>query len=100
MTIDTGDAVKLALKVGAANKDAACAADGTDSKELVCSYTVATNDEDINDVSGDAGSLALSGNAEIVDRQVIDAAPTHSGRLAQSGHNVETTRPGMAFPSG
>ena len=99
----TNNTITLALKVGAADKDAVCAhkgGTGEAAKKLACSYTVADGDEDADGVSVDAGALTLNGTAEIYDSgQNNEAVVTHTGLAAQGGHRVDTTDPGIAFPS-
>ena len=84
---------QFAFSLGGVTKQAAYAS-GSDSAELVFSYTVAAGDNDADGVSWAADALALNGGTikfmtSVVADQV-DAALTHAAKTAQSGHKVDT----------
>ena len=84
---------QLLFSLGGVTKQAALAS-GSDSAELVFSYTVAAGDNDADGISWAADALALNGGAikfmtSIVANRV-DAALTHAAKTAQSGHKVDT----------
>ena len=84
---------QLPFSLGGVTKQAAYAS-GSDSAELVFSYTVAAGDNDTDGVSWAADALALNGGTikfmtSIVANRV-DAALTHAAKTARSGHKVDT----------
>ena len=84
---------QLPFSLGGVTQQAAYAS-GSDSAELVFSYTVAAGNNDADGVSWAADALALNGGAikfmtSIVANRV-DAALTHAAKTAQSGHKVDT----------
>ena len=84
---------QLPFSLGGVTKQAALAS-GSDSAELVFSYTVAAGDNDADGISWAADALALNGGTikfmtSIVANRV-DAALTHAAKTAQSGHKVDT----------
>ena len=82
---------QLTIKVGAADRTATCALKGStgdDAKKLVCSYTVAEGDADIDGVSVEANKLSLPSGASIKDVSDVAATLTHEALGAQSGHKV------------
>ena len=84
---------QFAFSLGGVTQQAALAS-GSDSAELVFSYTVAAGDNDADGVSWSADALALNGGTikfmtGVVANQV-DAALTHAAKTAQSGHKVDT----------
>ena len=86
---------QFAFSLGGVTQQAALAS-GSDSAELVFSYTVAAGDNDADGVSWSADALALNGGTikfmtGVVANQV-DAALTHAAKTAQSGHKVDTPR--------
>ena len=96
VSADATNTITLALKVGAADKDAVCAhkgGTGEDAKKLACSYTVADGDEDTDGVSVDAGALTLTGDADIDEGQGNGSVVTHTGLAAQGGHKVDARKP-------
>ena len=87
---------RLTIKVGTADKTATCARKGStgdDAKKLVCSYTVASGDEDSDGVSVEANKLSLPSGASIKDGSDVDATLTHNALAAQSGHKVDAKAP-------
>ena len=84
---------QFAFSLGGVTKQAALAS-GSDSAELVFSYTVVAGDNDADGISWAADTLALNGGTikfmtSVVADQV-DAALTHAAKTAQSGHKVDT----------
>ena len=84
---------QLPFSLGGVTKQAAYAS-GSDSAELVFSYTVAAGDNDADGVSWAADALSLNGGTikfmtSIVANRV-DAALTHAAKTAQSDHKVDT----------
>ena len=84
---------QLPFSLGGVTKQAAYAS-GSDSAELVFSYTVAAGDNDADGISWAADALALNGGTikfmtSIVANRV-DAALTHAAKTAESGHKVDT----------
>ena len=69
-------------------------ASGSDSTELVFSYTVAAGDNDPDGVSWAADALSLNGGTvkftTTVPANAVDATLTHAAGDAQSGHKVDT----------
>ena len=69
-------------------------ASGSDSTELVFSYTVAAGDNDADGISWAADALSLNGGTikfmTSVVANRVDAALTHAAKTAQSGHKVDT----------
>ena len=69
-------------------------ASGSDSTELVFSYTVAAGDNDADGISWAADSLSLNGGTikfmTSVVANRVDAALTHAAKTARSGHKVDT----------
>ena len=92
----------LEITLGTAAKSATCArkaASGDDAKKLECTYTVATGDADADGVSVAANKLTLPSSATIKDVLDNDATRTYSELTAQSRHKVDSTDPGIAFPT-
>ncbi len=88
----------LKIDVGGTEKSATCAKKGTtgdDAKKLVCSYTVAAEDEDTDGIAVAAGKLA----GTIKDGSANAATLTYTAIAASSGHKVDAKKPGIAFPS-
>ena len=84
---------QLPFSLGGVTKQAAYAS-GSDSAELVFSYTVAAGDNDTDGISWATDALSLNGGAikfmtGVVANQV-DAALTHAAKTAQSDHKVDT----------
>ena len=94
---------ELRIRVGSGSgseKTATCArkdATGEDAKKLVCSYTVASGDEDTDGVSVEANKLSLPAGSTIKDSSNNDATLTHAALLAQGAHKVDAVAP--AAPS-
>ena len=90
----TGSPV-LKIRVGTGSgseKTATCArkgATGDDAKKLVCSYTVASGDEDTDGISIEANKLS----GTIKDAADNAATLTYTAIAAQSGHTVDGVRP-------
>ena len=84
---------QLSFSLGGVTKQAAYAS-GSDSTELVLSYTVAAGDNDADGISWAADALSLNGGAikfmTSVVANRVDAALTHAAKTAQSGHKVDT----------
>ena len=84
---------QLSFSLGGVTKQAAYAS-GSDSTELVLSYTVAAGDNDADGISWVADSLSLNGGTikfmTSVVANRVDAALTHAAKTAQSGHKVDT----------
>ena len=84
---------QLPFSLGGVTKQAAYAS-GSDSTELVFSYTVAAGDNDADGVSWAADALSLNGGTikfmTSVVANRVDAALTHAAGDAQSGHKVDT----------
>ena len=76
-------------------KAASCAAHASDDTKLVCTYTVASGDEDTDGVSVEANKLSLpsSPEAAIEDANGNDATLTHDALAAQSAHKVDAVAP-------
>ena len=92
---------QLPFSLGGVTQQAAYAS-GSDSAELVFSYTVAAGDNDADGVSWRADALSLNGGTikfmtSIVANRV-DAALTHAAGDAQSGHKVDTA-PVLSTPT-
>ncbi len=79
---------QLTIRVGSADRTASCAAHATDTKKLVCTYTVAAGDADTDGVSVAANQLSLPAGASIKDASDVAATLTHDALAAQSGHKV------------
>ena len=96
---------ELRIRVGSGSgseKTATCARKGStgdDAKKLVCSYTVASGDEDTDGVSVEANKLSLPSSATIKDSSNNDAALTHAALPAQSGHKVDAVAPAVTAGS-
>ena len=99
---------ELGIRVGSgsgAEKTATCARKGStgeDAKRLVCSYTVASGDEDTDGISIEANKLSLPAGATIKDSSSNDATLTHAALLAQSSYKVDAKAPtitGLAMAS-
>ena len=92
---------QLSFSLGGVTKQAAFAS-GSDSTELVLSYTVAAGDNDADGVSWSADSLSLNGGTikfmTSVVANRVDAALTHAAKTAQSGHKVDTA-PVLSTPT-
>ncbi len=88
---------KLTIKVGSVDKVANCVA-GSAGTSLVCTYTVAANDADLDGVEIQANKLTLPTGASIKDGADNDANPAHPALGAQEGHKVDTSPP--AKPNG
>ena len=89
-------APELKLRVGTgagSEKSAGCAAHADDDTKLVCTYTVASGDEDTDGVSVEANKLSRPGSATIKDAQGNDATLTHQALAAQSAHKVDAVAP-------
>ena len=84
---------QLPFSLGGVTKQAAYAS-GSDSAELVFSYTVAAGDNDADGISWAADALALNGGTikfmTSVVANRVDAALTHAAKTAQSDHKVDT----------
>ena len=84
---------QLSFSLGGVTKQAAYAS-GSDSTELVLSYTVAAGDNDADGISWAADALSLNGGTikfmTSVVANRVDAALTHAAKTAQSGHKVDT----------
>ena len=84
---------QLSFSLGGVTKQAAFAS-GSDSTELVLSYTVAAGDNDADVISWAADALSLNGGTikfmTSVVANRVDAALTHAAKTAQSGHKVDT----------
>ena len=84
---------QLSFSLGGVTKQAAYAS-GSDSTELVFSYTVVAGDNDTDGISWAADALALNGGTikfmTSVVANRVDAALTHAAKTAQSGHKVDT----------
>ena len=100
-------APKLAITVGSAAKSASCARKGSTgdgAKKLVCTYTVASGDEDTDGISVGANKLTLPSGASIKDASDAAATLTHAALGAQSGHKVDGVAPTVTIaapsPSG
>ena len=85
---------QFAFSLGAGVTRQAEYASGSDSTELVFSYTVAAGDNDADGVSWAADALSLNGGTvkftTTVPANAVDAALTHAAGDAQSGHKVDT----------
>ncbi|MCY4602520.1 MAG: SwmB domain-containing protein [Acidobacteria bacterium] len=72
---------------------------GSDSTELVFSYTVTDGDDDHDGISWSAGSLALNGGAikfmSAEEAAQVDATLTHAAQGALADHKVDTTAPSL-----
>ena len=78
----------LRLQVGDRTRAAHYTADGSDNDSKVFRYTAHEEDRDEDGVSVAAGSIALPYGASIWNAGGIDAALTHTGLPAQTGHAV------------
>ena len=92
---------QLSFSLGGVTKQAAFAS-GSDSTELVLSYTVAAGDNDADGISWAADALSLNGGTikfmTSVVANRVDAALTHAAKTAQSGHKVDTA-PVLSTPT-
>ena len=82
--------------MGDADRTATCARKGStgeDAKKLVCSYTIADGDADVDGVSVEANKLSLPSGASIKDASDVAATLTHEALGAQSGHKVDGVKP-------
>ena len=92
---------RLKIKVGTAEKNATCAAHSSENTKLVCSYTVASGDEDTDGIAVERNKLSRPGSATIKDSSNNNATLTYAAALAlgnQSAHKVDTVAP--AAPGG
>ena len=83
----------LVIKVGGADKSAACAAHATNTAKLVCSYTVADGDTDADGIAIAQNKLAVSSGVTIKDGADNVAVLTHSAVAADSTRKVDGIRP-------
>ena len=88
----------FAFTLGATARQATYAR-GTDSAELVFSYTVQSGDLDRDGISWNANALALAGGTIRLTTTdpniVVDAALGHPGEEAQAPHRVDAVAPSM-----
>ena len=92
--VDVTGTPRLELDFDGTPKAAACAAHGTDTTKLVCSYTVAVNDSAPNGIAIAANKLTLnSGTIKQSGSTTIDAVLTHGAVAIDSGHKVDGIRP-------
>ena len=74
---------------------------GSDTTELVFSYTLAAGDEDLDGLSWPANSLTLNGgtikfmHTEVAEQ--VNAALTHAAQGALAMHRVDTTKPTLVL---
>ena len=87
---------QLELQVGGSSKAAACEA-GTAVAKIVCSYTVAANDVDIDGVAIRANKLSRNGATIRLAGTEHDAVLTHAAVAADGGHKVDTAPPPLVF---
>ena len=102
VTIDSSGWIRLPLNVGTATRNATCVhkgSTGEDAKRLVCSYTVAADDEDTDGVSVVANALSAHEDVDINDDQGYGSDLNHAVLLAQSGHKVDAKKPAISFPT-
>ena len=104
---------QLKIRIGTGSgseKTAACARKGStgdDRKKLVCTYTVASGDEDTDGISVERNKLSRPSSVTIKDGDNNDATITYAASLAlaaQSGHKVDAKAPSLSVgtptPSG
>ena len=88
----------FAFMLGAAPRQAAYAS-GSESAELVFSYTVQAGDLDRDGISWDADALALAGGTIRLTTDdaniVADAALAHAAEGAQAAHRVDAVAPSL-----
>ena len=91
----TGAEPYLDVTIGTTEKQAECEVSTIDSQQLVCTYTVAVNDQDTNGVSIDANSLTASGKM-ILGPLGQAANLRHPSQSDQSAHKVDGIRPTLS----
>ena len=91
-------APRFAFDLGGAARHAAYAS-GTDSRELVFTYTVAAGDEDHDGLAWAADSVDLNGGTikfkHTVPAEQINAGLRHGAQAALSGHTVDAAAPSL-----
>ncbi len=100
--VDVTGAPTLSVKVGTQTRTATYSSGGASSDSKPFDYEIQDGDNDADGVSIDAGNLALPGSASIKDYAGNAPATTpmaHPALAAQSGAIVDTTAPGIAFPT-
>ena len=90
----------LAVKIGDATRNFRFGSGGQEFSTKKFDYSIQSGDNDADGISIDAGSLTLPSGASIKDGADNDAVVTYSAWPAQSIAKVDTTVPGIAFPSG
>ena len=92
--VDVTGTPQLELDFAGTPKAADCAAHGTDTTKLVCSYTVAENDSAPNGIAIAANKLTLNGGTiKRSGSTTLDAVLTHGAVAIDSGHKVDGIRP-------
>ena len=92
--VDITGTPQLELDFAGTPKAADCAAHGTDTTKLVCSYTVAENDSAPNGIAIAANKLTLNGGTiKLSGSTTSDAVLTHGAVAIDSGHKVDGIRP-------
>ena len=87
---------QFTFELGGRSRQAAYAS-GSDSTDLVFSYTVATGDDDHDGISWGANALGLNGGAikfmdiDLADQ--VDANLDHAAQAALPAHKVDTAKP-------
>ena len=92
--VDITGTPQLELDFAGAAKAADCAAHGTDTTKLVCSYTVAENDSAPDGIAIAANKLTLNGGTiKRSGSTTVDAVLTHDAVAIDAGHKVDGIRP-------
>ena len=92
--VDVTGTPQLELDFDGTPKAADCAAHGTDTTRLVCSYTVAENDSAPDGIAIEADKLTLNGGTiKQSGSTTVDAVLTHGAVVIDSGHKVDGVRP-------
>ena len=98
--VDTSEGTpQIGFELGSATRQATYAS-GSESKELVFSYTVANTDPDDHDgISWSANALTLNGGTItfVQEQEVYQVAASlnHAAQAVLPGHKVDTTKPSV-----
>ena len=99
--VEAGGGPQFAFDLGGATRQAAYAS-GSDTKDLVFSYTAANTDADDSDgISWGANALSLNGGTIVASPSKDLLVPRnadldHAAQAALPGHKVDTTKPSLA----